>query len=533
MPEPFDNDSPNVLPSKASSTWLTCLFLLAVGVFLYMFLFDLPATPFFGDGDQSIFLYEAERLFNGEVMYRDFFEFTLPGTQALYALMFAVFGVKFWIVGATVLIAGVLTAALMLAISRQILPFPVFFLPAAMYIFFGFRWIGFDGSHRMLSPVFVLFALWLIVKGRNLRNLLLAGISLGFASFFTQQRGFIVLAAILVFLLIDKIYSGQTWRDFSRAAAAIFASFVATLIGLCLYFVVAAGPDNFFYATVEYPLKYYGYGQPNQFGAYFVGLAKAFDVKSASDILALLPVILHCIVLPFVCLALIVIFVRQRENIDWPEWRTPVLVALSGLFLTITTTAPDMFRLFPISPFALIVLVWLFHKFGPSTKIIEHLSLGIMAILVLLGIFQAIRVQTNWNVIHLDLPVGRLALVASKQAERYQWLAQNTAPGDYFFEVYEPFVYFPLGLKNATKVGQFWPSEYTRPEQVARAVADLSEKRPRFILWDNSYFETPRPAGDNLGPLADFVKANYTPIGEVYDVGGKPVQFWEIELYQP
>jgi hypothetical protein len=523
MPERIEKTKPT------GNAWARYLFLLATAVFLYMFLFELPATPFFGDGDQSIFLYEAERLFNGEVMYRDFFEFTLPGTQAFYAAMFAVFGVKFWIVGATVLIAGTLTAALTLAISRRVLPSPLYFLPATIYIFFGFRWIGFDGSHRMLSPIFVLIALWLLVKGTNRRNLVLAGCSLGAASFFTQQRGFIVLAAILVFLLLDKIYRGGKWTDLLRSSAAICASFAVTLIALCLYFVIAAGPENFFYATVVYPFKYYGYGHPNQFGIYFIGFEKALKISSASDVLALIPVILHCVVLPFACLALVLVYFRKRRGIDWDEWRGTVLIALTGFFLTITTTAPDMFRLFPISPLALIVSVWLFYKFGPSIEIKRRLSFAVIALFLMLGAFQAVRVQTNWKVLHLDLPVGRLALVASKQAERYQWLAGNTSPGDYFFEVYEPFVYFPLRLKNPTKVGQFWPSEYTRPEQVAEAIRDLAEKRPRFILWDNSYFETPRSAGDNLGPLADFVLANYAPIGEVYDVGGKPVQFWEIK----
>src|SRR5205809_840756 len=83
------------------------------------------------------------------------------------------------------------------------LPAPLYFLPATIYIFFGFRLAGLDGSHRSFSPVFILIAIWLLLKGKGLRNLALAGGSLAVASFFTQQRGFVVLAAILAFLLIE------------------------------------------------------------------------------------------------------------------------------------------------------------------------------------------------------------------------------------------------------------------------------------------------------------------------------------------
>src|SRR5947208_14347339 len=139
-------------------------------------------------------------MFNGDVPYRDFFEFTLPGTQSFYAAGFAIFGVHYWIVGATVLIVGIVTALLLLKISKRILPAPLYFLPATIYIFFGFRLAGLDGSHRSFSPVFILIAIWLLLKGKGLRNLALAGGSLAVASFFTQQRGFVVLAAILAFL---------------------------------------------------------------------------------------------------------------------------------------------------------------------------------------------------------------------------------------------------------------------------------------------------------------------------------------------
>lgn len=527
MPEITDKNSVD----STQPAWAKYLLLLSVAVFLYLFLYKFPATPFFTDGDQSIFLYEAERLFNGDVMYRDFFEFTLPGTQAFYASLFAIFGLKYWVIGAVTIAIGVTTAWLLVRICERLMPSPLSYFPAVLYIFFGFRWFGIDGSHRMFSPVFILLAILLVMKGRTTLSFGFAGISLGIASFFTQQRGFVVVAAIVTFMLLDRAFRKDDWKHFVKSAAVLSSSFAVSLIALCSYFAVAAGPNDFFYATISYPYKYYSYGHPNNFGVYFTDLRKAFAITSATGILELSAVVFHAILLPLANVIVLAVFIRKRKGIDWEKWRFPVLIALVGLFLTLSTTAPNQFRLFQISGPSLIVLVWLFGqlKIGEIAK--RRSVHAATAFLILLGAFLAFRMQTHWEFVDLDFPVGKLTMVDSPQARRYQWLSKNVQPGDYFYEVYEPFVYFPLRLKNPTRYSQIWASDYTRPEQVAEVISALTDKKPRFVLFDNGYLasEKPRATGDHTGPLADFIVQNYSPIGEIHEIDSKPIQIWEIK----
>src|SRR5207244_672170 len=68
-------------------TALDWLIIVASAVFIYLMVFKLPATPIVAESDSLIFLYEAGRILHGDVIYRDFFEFTFPGTQTLYALI--------------------------------------------------------------------------------------------------------------------------------------------------------------------------------------------------------------------------------------------------------------------------------------------------------------------------------------------------------------------------------------------------------------------------------------------------------------
>lgn len=504
-------------------------FLSVCGVFIYSFLFKFPLTPFLRDADQSIFIYEAERMLNGDVMYRDFFEFTFPGTQSFYAALFSIFGVRYWLVAAVTLVIALVTAWLMIKIAERFLPSPISYFPALLYIFFGFRWFGLDGSHRMFSPIFVLLAVLLLIRSRSFISLAATGICLGICSFFTQQRGFVVLAAIVVFLFIEKIFGTSDWRNFFRQSAIIGASFAVSLMVLVAPFVFAAGAETFFSSAFVYPFKYYQYGHPNSFGVFFVDLQKAFTIKYFPDVIELAPVVFHDFIVPLAGPVVFITFLAKRRVFEWAVWQYPVLVALVGLFLTLSTTAPNQFRLFQISAPSLIALIWLFDQLIASNAIKKKLMASAAALLLLLGAVQAIRVQSFWKTVPLETPSGHLAAIESPLSRRYEWLLKNTKPGDYIFEVYEPFVYLPLGLKNPTRFGQIWPNGYTRPEQIEEVIRDLTAKPPRFILWDNAYLPTgsTREEGDHTGPLADFVHANYRPVGEIYEMDGRPVQVWE------
>jgi len=79
--------------SRVETIDIVLIFL--VIVLLYLFLFKLPGYPFYYENDQLIFLENADRMLNGEVIYRDFFQFTFPGCQVIYYLLFLVFGAKF------------------------------------------------------------------------------------------------------------------------------------------------------------------------------------------------------------------------------------------------------------------------------------------------------------------------------------------------------------------------------------------------------------------------------------------------------
>ena len=163
------------------------VFFLLAFCFLYLHLFIIPATPIYYEMDHVALLNDAKRMVGGEIIYRDFFEFVFPGTHSLYAAFIAIFGPKYWIANFLILAHGLASAAICVAFGRHLFGRTAYsYLPAAIYLYFGFRWLGIDGEHRMFSPIFGYLAVLVLLKGRTLPRVALAGFFCALSSFFTS-----------------------------------------------------------------------------------------------------------------------------------------------------------------------------------------------------------------------------------------------------------------------------------------------------------------------------------------------------------
>ena len=228
-------------------------------IYVYFLVFIFPFTPIFSETDQLIFIYEGSRLLHGDVMYRDFFQFTFPGSQTYYYAVLSVFGERYWLLPVTVTVLASVLAFLCLKISNTIISGHIRFIPPFIFLFFGFRWFGLDGSHRMFSPVFMLAAVLIILSGTDRKRLIVAGIFCALASFFTQQRGMIVVFAVAVFLILNALMTHRNKMMVVRDIVILAAAFLISLGLLCLYFIASAGPTVFFDSTFIFPAKYYKY----------------------------------------------------------------------------------------------------------------------------------------------------------------------------------------------------------------------------------------------------------------------------------
>lgn len=234
------------------------LFLAIVAYLVY-----LPRT--LGRADESHFLYEAKRIRDGEVMYRDFFQFVTPGAPYIMAFLF-------WVFGTTLQTARVATAVLhgllgvvMFAICRTlgvrralaIVP-PVAFLALCQPAWQFASWHWFSA----FFTVVVLFTLLRAPWWRRPRAAIVPGIAAGLLTAVQQQKGVaITLGVGLIFLLdqaIDRRYPHPApWRDLVVRLAWFAAGVALVMVPLLIAFVAMAGFDPLYQALVVFPLVNY------------------------------------------------------------------------------------------------------------------------------------------------------------------------------------------------------------------------------------------------------------------------------------
>jgi hypothetical protein len=504
------------------TSWPSFVFLLFCFVFTYLHLFTLPATPIFYEEDHLYILHDAWRMYKGEMIYRDFFQLTFPGTQLLYLLFFYVFGLRFWIVDVIILLQICVSVALCLALSKTIIGNNLYaYLPPALYLFFGVRWFGLDGNHRVFSPIFAYLGAYVLLKQRSGKRIMLAGGFCALSSFFTQQRGVLVACALALFLLGEGVVKRRPWRDTFRNEIILIGTFIGTLSALILPFVLLTGPGKFFDYTLFFISNYVRDPTAN-YQAFVIAAQSVFS--QGYGITAVM--LFYYALIPLVyAVTIIYLWFRRRDPDVGPKDRV-LLLCLVGLVLSLGTFAPSVGRLFQVSVPALVMFGWLIYRLRPWADLPVKAA---VAALILLGCVTALRTQAHWDKNVLQAPTGRIAFLSPVTMEKYEWLRTNASRDDTVFEVYQCAVNFPMLLDNPSQVTQLFNTGYTPEWQVTQTIENLEKKKARFVIWDanwNAELAT-MAEGERLNPLYRYLLRKYEMKQQFTPYGTRSPQIWE------
>jgi hypothetical protein len=175
--------------------------LLIAAAYLYLNLFALPNAPFLLGGDQAYFWMDGQRMLYGDKPYRDFFQFTPPGTDLFYLVMFKLFGPYIWVTNMSVLVLGVALTWICYEVAGEIMEHGPALFSALLFLILIYG-KALNGTHHWFSILAVMSAVRIGQSPKAARwTIVAAGALLGVASFFTQTRGVAVLLAFTIFLL--------------------------------------------------------------------------------------------------------------------------------------------------------------------------------------------------------------------------------------------------------------------------------------------------------------------------------------------
>ena len=499
--------------------WAVLGFLIFAAVYLYLIFFVFPHTPIYRDGDGDLYLASARRLFDGEVMYRDFSQFTFPGTEVLYVTLFKLFGPALWEGNLAVVGAGVGLSWLTLAISRKLIQGWASFVPALLFLTLLFPSM-LDGTHHWYSVLAAMAATVVVLEHRTLTRLALAGMLCGLSAWFTHMRGFLAVLGIAIFLVWEWQQTKAGVRWLFKRWAWLWGSFLTAVVALNAYFIWQAGLGRFVHSTIIFGLKYYQCEHDNSWGMYLAEFPRFSTWHNLPLFLA--SVFVH-LLLPFAYLAFQICYRRWGKASSHHPWDGLMLLQAVGLclFLGVAPAAEEQ-RMATVALPATILLVWMLN----SWQTVGRRVLAIFAVSVLAyAVAFPARMQTrHWT--YLDVPAGRVAFSDTSSLEILQWVLGHTHPGEFFFDNAGTQAFASLaGLRSPGPTLFVTTSDYTRPEMVQKLVEGLEEHRVRFVLWDAS-FDVPSDSGvpsDHQGPLRSYLHTHYRVIKTFPGL----IQVWE------
>ncbi len=488
----------------------TVLFLLAALLFLYNFLFLPPFVPIAPNenGDSLLYLAPGQRMYQGEVMYRDFFEFVTPGTALVYYFLFRLFGLRLWIPDLLDLFLGIGLVWVGVVIAKKLVRPSLALLPSAIFLV-GAREYLCDPVHHWYSLLAVMAAIAVLIERRTPARIAAAGVLCGLSACFTQTRGLTAVIGFGVYLWWESRQRRECWRGLLRRQALLGVSFLATLVAVNGYFIWRAGPGRFLWCTVVFVLKYYPKEADwNTFQVFKDNLPPLvplrgffrYGIESWLFVYAVIPVIF---------IVFLVRYWRQSRNTSVEFWERPMLVAIVGFFMFLSIApAPNPNRMVVSELPALILMAWLIDS---QRKLARRLA-AVLAVGVVLVAFHAVtrrRPNPKWT---LTTPQGKLAVIDDLYYQKYSWIQQHTRPSEFFYQADFSDEYFYLDLRNPTPIPRLVNNGYTTAEQVAEVIRGLEQHHVRYVCWTPDLDVTPRwenPSDAHVGPLRDYVHNNY------------------------
>lgn len=441
----------------------------------------------------------------GDVLYRDFSQITFPGTELLYFSLFKLFGLRTWIPNVLLVLLGSTLTSLIHSVSRRVLPGKAAFVPPLLFLTLIFHDL-LDATHHWFSITAVAAALAVLIERRTASRLFFAGLFCGLAACFTQTHGFAALAALALFLFLEERQNGSRvlLKPLAKSCALLLAGFFLSVLTITIPFIWKAGPRTFFHYTLSFLASHYdAFGDGNNWHGYMTGLPSHWNLRRPWHLAGFL--LVHGIVPLIYLLALLRYFRGRLANP--PEIRSRLLlITVLGFFLFLSVAnAPAWNRLYNVCFPALIVLVFFLVTAGKYGRLaVDGLLVGTLVLAIALPVWTQIAPHPR-----LDLSTGRTAFRDEVEAARYRWLASQVRPSEYFFGGFYPDFYFLLAVKNPTTVPMISPTDYTRPEEITRAVEGLEKHKVRLMLWASIRDLPPNPSGDHLGPLRAYLRSHY------------------------
>ena len=448
--------------------------------------------------DEGIYLSLAARIAEGEVLYRDLFGITGPGSFWLLAIVFKLFGVSLAAAHVVLALQIATLTAVVYFITRQLADAASAGIGAAIFLALNASDASMmTNNHRWDADTYAILGVLAIWRSRPL----LGGFLLALSVWTTPILAITAVTAVAAALLVGQ----SPWRVIAGGA-------IGGVAGLSALFLTGSLPgfiENLLWAKNNYSnANTMGYGSViGGYPALFDGSTGALDyvVRALIVVGMTLPVWL-----PPLC-GLLVLRNRDRNLIYFCVCGLSMIAGVSPRF--------DVGHL--------VFAVPLFYPVAAS--FLQRARWTVLPIGAIAGVFLLSAIVQRAACELVDTPIGRVRTDPGS-AELVRWLTATVQPGEKIFVYpYPPIAYFVTRATNISRFSVLQPGLFTVDDE-KQATDDLRRRPPSKVIYMDvakEQFLRIWPASDpnrlELKHLHDFVTANYQ----------RGIHFRNLHIYTP
>ena len=460
----------DLVKSRVGNSWQIIAIGLFSSAYLYLNLFTLHGVPFLLSGDQVYLWTSAQQILNGQVPYRDFFQYTTPGADLVFAVFFRAFGASIWVTNLVVLVLGVVTACIGFGLSRKLMRVEMAAICTAVFLVLIYG-RALNATHHWFAALLILIAIGVCMEDLDTKRIAVSGALLGAAAFFNQAHGGAALIGFAVFLVCKGVRDGRTPIGIARTLGVLLLTSALVLIASLGYYLATAGFEKVWYCLVTDVFEYVGkHSSPAAGLPYFA--TRSGGISSAASYLAIY------ILLPIVYSVSLWRCWRLRKTPSFP-WGRIALLSLVGLSLLLEVgTSINWLRLFAVSFPGILLTVWMIGEQ------VAWRRFAVLTASIVLGYGAIHQVSAKRGALNVsgEVPGGQFA--ASRQVyEKISWLAQHTQEGELFFQAGWPGVYLPLKVSNPIYFPTVTRPDGVRDQDVASILQQMKANRISYVLW--------------------------------------------------
>ncbi len=534
-------------------------FILVFFIFFTFYLYYQRVHPLFGD--EFNILVQAGRVLDGQVPYRDFFQFVTPGSIYLSAVWLKIAGKSIWSIRVLSALEGAVIALFVYLVvkkitqSRIIIAIVLLFTLCFCTTFWPFV------SHHWLSTIPALFAIYFMsnfIERRRTIFLLSSGFFAGITFIVLQNKGTLIFIALILFLSIDDILLSRDvlpdifdrLKKFSKNGVIFFVIFILPLLILVIYLLIEGAINDFIYDTFIWVLgpyrrfnAYPNYFYIGNYGIYKILTENPFPLNVIRIRDLLLIGYLPPLLVGLSVLHLIKMFNRGSGSVSAVD-RWILLFILAGIFMFFSVLyRSDQVHITFVLPFIFLLFAIILDKWLCMWRDFSKIKRIAFAVLLLFFLFYGAygtvsRIRFVSNFRHaVDTKIGRFYTYDKSVADFYDNLfrsiEEKIQEDKVFVYLWSSFVYYIFGKNNPTRFDSVIPG-YNTDEQLEEIAYDLERNGVNYIFYDSLDsgiatdpfgYSYPLATVNLDNPLNKYISENFEEIFRVnYDEETLPVR---------